>query len=133
MAALKSKASTVKFTPMNWYLAKIVYRIVIGNESTSQFEEQLRLIEALSPMNAFEKAYQIGSGESNDSGTALQALVYWKFVDVTELYRINQLTDGAEIFSSMKEMENGSVAEELIHKRAALVKTNIQQRLLDIY
>jgi hypothetical protein len=118
---------------MNWYLAKIVYRIIIGIDSTHQFEEQLRLIEANSPLAAFEKAYQIGSAENGVNESPLQSLVRWKFVDVTELYRINRPTDGAEIFSSIKEMENGAVAEELMHKRAAIVKTNIEQQLLDIY
>jgi Domain of unknown function (DUF4288) len=118
---------------MNWYLAKIVYRIIIGTDKTHQFEEQLRLIEANSPLAAFEKAYQIGSAETGANENSLQSLVSWKFVDVTELYRINRPTDGAEIFSSIKEMENGTVAEELMHKRAATVKTNIEQQLLDIY
>ena len=32
---------------MNWYLAKIVYRILCGEgEHTAQFDEQLRLVSA---------------------------------------------------------------------------------------
>ncbi len=118
---------------MNWYLAKMVYRIIIGGDNTCQFEEQLRLITAHTPLAAFEKAYHIGSTETKELGNAVQSLVHWKFVDVTELYRINQYSDGAEIFSSMRELENATIAEELIHKRAATVKSNIQQQLLDIF
>ena len=35
---------------MNWYLAKIVYRIICGQGNhTAQFDEQLRLIQAKVP------------------------------------------------------------------------------------
>ena len=42
---------------MSWYLTKIVYRIICGQGNhTAQFDEQLRLIEAGSSQEAFEKA-----------------------------------------------------------------------------
>ena len=46
---------------MNWYLAKIVYRIYCGDgEHTGQFDEQLRLIAAETKEDAFHKAQTIG-------------------------------------------------------------------------
>lgn len=40
---------------MNWYLTKIVYRIICGQGNhTAQFDEQLRLIQADSAQEAFE-------------------------------------------------------------------------------
>ena len=118
---------------MNWYLVKMVYRIIVGEESTSQFEEQLRLIEANSPASAIEKAYQTGVNENAECANHFHSMVKWKFLNVTELYRLHQPADGAEIFSTMKEVENGVIAEELVHKRAAIVRANIDQHLLDIY
>jgi hypothetical protein len=42
---------------MNWYLTKIVYRIICGQGNhTAQFDEQLRLIQASSAQEAFEKS-----------------------------------------------------------------------------
>jgi hypothetical protein len=46
---------------MNWYLAKIVYRIICGDgDHTAQFDEQLRLIYAANKEDAFYKAQHIG-------------------------------------------------------------------------
>lgn len=46
---------------MNWYLAKIVYRIICGEgDHIAQFDEQLRLINAASKVDAFHKAQLIG-------------------------------------------------------------------------
>ncbi len=43
---------------MNWYLSKIVYRIICGQGNhTPQFDEQLRLIQAESTQEAFEKIH----------------------------------------------------------------------------
>ncbi|HEV3251858.1 MAG TPA: DUF4288 domain-containing protein, partial [Puia sp.] len=45
---------------MNWYLAKIVFRIICGEgQHIPQFDEQLRLIEAGNEVEAFEKATNI--------------------------------------------------------------------------
>ncbi|MDQ3846676.1 MAG: DUF4288 domain-containing protein [Bacteroidota bacterium] len=39
---------------MNWYLTKIIYRIICGNgDHKAQFDEQLRLVEASSKQEAF--------------------------------------------------------------------------------
>ena len=46
---------------MNWYLAKIVYRIICGNgDHAAQFDEQLRLIYATNKEDAFYKAQLTG-------------------------------------------------------------------------
>ena len=46
---------------MNWYLAKIVYRIICGNgDHAAQFDEQLRLICATNKEDAFHKAQRTG-------------------------------------------------------------------------
>jgi hypothetical protein len=49
---------------MNWYLSKIVFRIVCGNgDHTPQFDEQLRLVSAETKEEAFRKAQQMGKKE----------------------------------------------------------------------
>ena len=49
---------------MNWYLAKLVFRILCGDgKHTAQFDEQLRLILAGSKEEAFHKAQAIGKND----------------------------------------------------------------------
>jgi hypothetical protein len=51
---------------MEWYLAKLVYRIICGSgEHTAQFDEQLRLIYAEDELHAFNKAQLIGEKEQD--------------------------------------------------------------------
>ena len=50
---------------MNWYLSKIIFRIICGEgRHTPQFDEQLRLIAATDEQQAFEKAMAIGEKET---------------------------------------------------------------------
>ncbi|WP_336516262.1 DUF4288 domain-containing protein [Pollutibacter soli] len=118
---------------MNWYLAKMVYRIHCGNyNNNSQFEEQLRLISSDSAAEAFSKAQEMGRSESTADGL-MSSVVQWKFINVSEIYQINQFIDGAEIFSSLKAEENGTLYELMTNKRAELLRQNIEQHILDIY
>lgn len=110
---------------MNWFLAKIVYRIICGEGNhTPQFDEQLRLIVASSEEEALKKAYNIGKQEEDRFYNTSEKLVQWKFINVSELYRIAEPIDGAELYSRIEEKENGDLYTELIHKRAAHLQQN---------
>jgi hypothetical protein len=102
---------------MKWYLAKIVFRIICGTgEHTPQFDEQLRLIWAEDNLEAFYKARQIGECESNiDLGPQVQ----WKFIDVSELHLLSELTDGAELYSRVNEEDDPDLYIRNTKKRAA--------------
>lgn len=118
---------------MNWYLTKMVYRIICGNgEHKAQFEEQIRIIAAPTAEAAMEKGNILALAEKNqvnDSGS----LVKWQFVTITELYRLHNFIDGAEIFSQLREEENGDLFEEKMHRKAEHVRYNLQNRLLEIF
>lgn len=89
---------------MNWYLAKIVYRIICGDGNhTAQFDEQLRLITALHEEGALEKATAIARQEEEVFFNQKKQLVQWKFAGVTELHTLHGLADGAEVYSQIKE------------------------------
>ena len=61
---------------MNWFLAKIVYRIVCGEGiHQPQFDEQLRLIHATCEGEALVKAKQIGVAEEVQFSNQQQHLV----------------------------------------------------------
>ena len=118
---------------MNWYLTKMVFRIIFGKgEHKARFEEQIRIIAAPTAEAALEKANIMALTEKNqvkDSGS----LVKWQFVTITELYRLHNFIDGAEIFSQLREEENGDLFEEMMHRKAEHVRYNLQNRLLEIF
>ena len=119
---------------MNWFLAKIVYRIVCGEgDHTAQFDEQLRLIQAADENEAFDKAKAIGEQEQEIFLNQQQKLVTWQFVNVCELYKISALIDGAELYSRIQESDNARLYEELVHKKAAHIQSNNTHKYLQLF
>ena len=107
---------------MSWYIAKIVYRIVCGNgEHTPQYEEQLRLIEASSKTEAFEKALQMGAKEEVQFLNQQQKMVQWKFIDVSDLYLLHEVADGTEIYSRIEEKDDAEIFEVFVHAKAGFI------------
>lgn len=108
---------------MQWYLAKLIFRIICGNgEHTAQFDEQVRLVAAHSDAHAYNKANETGLQEATCFYNHEQQLVQWKFIAVTELYKMNELIDGAELFSKIQETDDAENFMELAYRRAAFVK-----------
>ena len=104
---------------MKWYLAKLVYRIICGEGNHKpQFDEQLRLIYGEDDLHAFQKARTTGHHEEDTFLNNAQKLVHWKFIDVSELYPLNELTDGAEIYSRICEEDDADHYIKITHKRA---------------
>jgi hypothetical protein len=113
---------------MNWYLVKLVYRVVCGSGShTPQFNCQVRLMEAEDVLHAFYKARLTGERETItlcDKTTP----VYWKFIDVLEIISVNHYSDGAEILSEINEEQDADMYIRMVHKRsAALLEEGILQ------
>lgn len=118
---------------MSWFLSKIVYQIICGEgEHTPQFDEQLRLIEADDEATAFTKARTIGELEQELFFNQQQKMVQWKFINVCELYKLSALIDGAELYSRVQETDNAALYTELVHKKAAHIRSNISHRYIDL-
>jgi hypothetical protein len=125
--------SFLKLTTMNWYLAKIVFQIICGNgQHLAQFDEQLRLINANNKQQAFDKAVELGKSEEDLFYNIHRQPVHWNFINVSELYRMEELLDGAEIFSKIKEVEDGDVYTDLIHRKAKLISSNQLNEILTL-
>ena len=108
---------------MNWYLAKITYRIVCGKgKHMPQFDEQLRLLSALNDEQALVKAKLLGASGAQTFYNDLQQLVQWQFINVTELHCISEWTDGAEVYSSITETENADDYINLVGDKAMLLQ-----------
>ena len=117
---------------MNWYTAKIVFRIICKEEKTAQFDEQLRLIEASNQQEAFEKAQAIGIKEEETFLNHEQKSVQWQFINVAELQKLNNITDGIELQSRTEEQEDAERYTNMIHQKARIIQMKTLQQLLTI-
>jgi hypothetical protein len=116
---------------MEWYLAKLVYRIICGaGEHTAQFDEQLRLILAEDELHAFNKALLTGQREQDSFYSHDSNLVQWKFLTVTELHKLEELTDGAEVYSKIQETTDGNQHQHMIQVKARYLLENCTEKFL---
>ncbi len=118
---------------MNWYLAKMVFRIICGEGNhTAQFDEQLRLIAAGSKEEAFHKAQVLGGREEEIFFNNNQQLVQCRFISVSELLRLSELIDGAEVYSRIEEKDNADVYLHIIQKKAEQIRFDNIPELLNL-
>ena len=118
---------------MNWYLSKIIFRIICGEgQHTPQFDEQLRLIAANNETEAFQKALAIGEKEQDDFYNHEQQLVQWKFINVAELYRLSGLLDGAEMYSRIQETQDPDEYIDLVNRRAEHIRISSTHKILNL-
>lgn len=118
---------------MNWYLVKMVYRIICGDgRHTPQFDEQLRLIVANKGSEAFDKAVAMGVKEQESFLNQKNELVQWQFVNVPEVYRLSKLMDGAEIYSRINEVEDPEAYTTFVHSKAGSIQNTQKQQLQNL-
>ena len=118
---------------MNWYLTKMVFRIICGDGNhTAQFDEQLRLVTATSKEEAFHKAQLMGMKEEEMFFNSQLQLVQWLFISVSELYQLNELIDGAEVYSRIEERENADSYMHIIHKKAEQIRFGHTLEMLNL-
>jgi len=105
---------------MNWYLVKLVYQIICGDgQHTAQFDEQLRIIEATDDIHALAKAQLLGHREQDTFYNNKEKLVQWKFIDVSEMHKIDSFFDGAELYSRINEQDNANDYINMVQLKAA--------------
>lgn len=118
---------------MNWYLAKMVFRIICGDgDHTPQFDEQLRLVQAGSKEEAFHKAQTLGMREEEMFFNQRQQLVQWQFISICELYRLNDLIDGAELYSRIEEKDNADSYMHIVYAKAEQIRFGNTHELLNL-
>ncbi|MBK9569718.1 MAG: DUF4288 domain-containing protein [Chitinophagaceae bacterium] len=118
---------------MNWFLVKMVFRIICGDgDHTAQFDEQLRLVSAESKEAAFQKAQLLGRKEEDMFFNKSQQLVQWLFINVSELYPLDDLIDGAEIYSRIEEKENADSYLQLVYQKAEQLRFGNTLELLNL-
>lgn len=118
---------------MNWYLTKMVFRIICGDGNhTAQFDEQLRLVTAGSKEEAFHKAQLMGMHEEEMFFNQQLQLVQWQFVSVSELYQLNDLIDGAEVYSRIEEKENPDSYMHIVRQKAEQIRFGNTLEILNL-
>jgi hypothetical protein len=116
---------------MQWFLAKLVYRIICGNgDHRAQFDEQLRLIFADDELLAFNKAQLIGEREQDLFSDRQHRPVQWKFINVIELHKLEELTDGAEVYSTIREEDDGGDYQHMIHVKAGYLSAHCTEQFI---
>lgn len=101
---------------MTWYVAKLVFRITTAQTQTvGQFDEHLRLIRAESFEGAFRKARLIGIEEED----SCQDRPRWEFVNISELYPLEELKDGVEVYSRIHDIPLAQNYINMVHLKAA--------------
>lgn len=104
---------------MNWYVAKLVFRIVCGDgRHAAQFDEQLRLFKAFTKQEALEKARERGAAEAVSFPNQHNQTVQWQFIDVSDLYLVHHVGDGAELYSRIEEKDNAADYETFVRQKA---------------
>lgn len=105
---------------MNWYIAKLVFNIDIDNgKNNSQFDEQWRLIEALSPEEAYFKARTLGKEEEDSFVNTMQKHVKWEFIDVPEI-QLQELINGHKVYSYTREAHEADAYISFVRNKAML-------------
>ncbi|MEO6902854.1 MAG: DUF4288 domain-containing protein [Bacteroidia bacterium] len=112
---------------MNLYIAKLIFNINIEStnlqQEVHQFDEQTRIIKALTLDNAFTKARLIGKKEENTFIDQSNKQVTWKFIDVIELYSIQNMQDGEQLYGQTHEMENVDTFIEYAKHKSMIIQT----------
>jgi hypothetical protein len=110
---------------MNWYIAKIIFTINAQNTTHKpQFDEQMRLIQANCPEEAFIKARMIGLSEEDSFINNNNNLVKWEFINVADISPLDKLEDGTELTSRLYEMEEAHEHIHYVHQKAITLRLN---------
>jgi hypothetical protein len=90
----------------------------------------LRLIYAEDELHAFNKAHLIGEKEQDCFQNQKEQLVSWKFINVTELHKLEELTDGAEVYSRIYEDENGDNYQHVVQVKARYLSEHCTEQFI---
>ncbi|MBK0383325.1 DUF4288 domain-containing protein [Pedobacter sp. SD-b] len=107
---------------MNWFVAKMVFQIEGCENSYPQFDEQLRLIDAVNEDLALEMAHQLGYLYQDEVKSNNQETVKWKFIAVTEIQYLGNLEQGKEIHYRIVEPDNADIYLDLVYHKTQSIK-----------
>lgn len=108
---------------MNRYLVKLMFNINIDNGNHAhQFDEQIRIVESYSLEAAFQKARSIGKREEETFINSESKMVNWQFIDVVDVYELESLKDGEQVYSTTHENTERHSFIDYIRQKAMLIQ-----------
>ncbi len=108
---------------MKRYLIKLIFNINIDNGThDSQFDEQIRIVESYNMEDAFHKARAIGKKEEETFVNTDNKLVQWKFIDVVDLYELDAIKDGEQVYSNTHERDDTTSFINYIRQKAMVIQ-----------
>lgn len=107
---------------MKWYATKIIFRIISSENTSGQFDEQLRLICANDQNEAFEKALSLAEREDE---LILGSNVYWNFIGVRSVVELDEIPDGILLNSATIETDSPENYEAFIRNS----QVNFEQKV----
>lgn len=113
---------------MKWFTAKIVFGIHHSSqEAITQYDEQIRMIQARDEHEAFLKSRMLGVREEYSFVNENEEEVRWEFVDVTDLSEISELKDGMELYSRIHEIDPREQYIRFVHDKALQLSHRMDQ------
>lgn len=108
---------------MQKYLAKLLFNINIENgKDTSQFDEQIRIIESISVEQAFYKARSIGKREEESFLNQENVSISWHFIDVSEVYPLETMKDGDQVYSLSHKINDTNAYINYIRQKSMVIQ-----------
>jgi hypothetical protein len=102
------------------FLVKLSFHVISADGRFSQFDEQLRMVAAENSEIAILKGRGIGRTEQGTISDANNVNLHWKFIDVTEIYELDELGDGEQLYSTTLETDAASYIPYLRSKAMEL-------------
>ena len=104
---------------MNWYLVKLVFKIENQTgKSSSEFDEQFRLVEAMHEEEAIAKAKIVCVKNEFATENSEGVTVSWIFIDVAYLRKLETFSDGMELFCTTYTAEHAKEYIQFVHHQA---------------
>lgn len=102
-----SKLKIINPIVMGAFLVKLVFQITIDNhKGLTQFDEQMRWIEADDEQHALSKAETLAQSEEVQFLNKNQNKVVWKFIGLTDLISLEKVQDKALVFGITHETDD---------------------------
>lgn len=88
---------------IQWYLAELVMKLTVANDTRNEVHQNVFLIQADSPDEAYEKALKFGRREETSYLNSVGNVVRISFEGISDLVDVvEELVDGAELMFRRK-------------------------------
>jgi hypothetical protein len=108
---------------MNWYITKVVFRVSENDgPEAGHFDEQLRLVAAVSKEEAFLKARTLGLNLEDMRYYDSKKVATWEFINVSEVAPLQNLDDGIALYSRIHKTKEAGAYISVIHQKAIAIR-----------